>query len=165
MHRNGGAVFTTTKRSTRVDDNFEVRDRDAGFRGRFQCEPKWPAPSASIQGNYMAVGAVETAIWDLEAKLLRKPLWQHLGGTKNVISCGVSIGLQKSTDILLEKVAREVESGYQRIKIKIKPGMTLSSSKRFAKNSPQSLCRSMQIPRIRWKEIRTCCWSLMSTIC
>jgi o-succinylbenzoate synthase len=75
-----------------------------------------------IQGNCMAIGAVETAIWDLEAKLLDKPLWQHLGGTKNVISCGVSIGLQRSTEILLEKVARELESGYQRIKIKIKPG-------------------------------------------
>ena len=90
----------------------------------------------SIQGNYMAVGAVETAIWDLEAKLLGKPLWQHLGGTKNVISCGVSIGLQKSTDILLEKVAREVESGYQRIKIKIKPGHDVELVKAIRKKFP-----------------------------
>jgi O-succinylbenzoate synthase len=91
---------------------------------------------ASIQGNCMAVGAVETAIWDLEAKLLGKPLWQHLGGTKNVISCGVSIGLQKSTDILLEKVAREVESGYQRIKIKIKPGHDVELVKAIRKKFP-----------------------------
>jgi O-succinylbenzoate synthase len=91
---------------------------------------------ASIQGNCMAVGAVETAIWDLEAKLLQKPLWQHLGGTKNVISCGVSIGLQKSTDILLEKVAREVESGYQRIKIKIKPGQDVELVKAIRKKFP-----------------------------
>ena len=78
-----------------------------------------------IRGNCMAIGAVETAIWDLEAKLLGKPLWEHLGGTKDVISCGVSIGLQKSPELLLEKVAREVESGYQRIKIKIKPGQDI----------------------------------------
>ena len=47
---------------------------------------------AAIQGNCMAVGAVETAIWDLEAKVLDKPLWRHLGGTRNRISCGVSSG-------------------------------------------------------------------------
>ena len=89
-----------------------------------------------IQGNCMAVGAVETAIWDLEAKRLGKPLWQHLGGTKNVISCGVSIGLQRSPDILLEKVTREVESGYQRIKIKIKPGQDIELVKAVRKEFP-----------------------------
>src|SRR5215204_4947176 len=89
-----------------------------------------------IQGNCMAVGAVETAIWDLEAKLLDKPLWQHLGGTKNVISCGVSIGLQKSPEILVEKVAREVESGYQRIKIKIKPCQDIELVKAVRKKFP-----------------------------
>jgi O-succinylbenzoate synthase len=89
-----------------------------------------------IQGNCMAVGAVETAIWDLEAKLLDKPLWQHLGGTRNVISCGVSIGLQKSSEILLERVAREVESGYQRIKIKIKPGQDIELVKAVRNKFP-----------------------------
>ena len=41
-----------------------------------------------IQGNCMAVGAVETAIWDLEAKLADRPLWQHIGGTKNSSAAG-----------------------------------------------------------------------------
>ncbi|PYS99856.1 MAG: o-succinylbenzoate synthase [Acidobacteria bacterium] len=91
---------------------------------------------APIQGNCMAVGAVETAIWDLEAKLLNKPLWRHLGGTKDVISCGVSIGLQKSPEVLLEKVALEVESGYQRIKIKIKPGQDIELVKAVRKEFP-----------------------------
>jgi O-succinylbenzoate synthase len=76
----------------------------------------------AIHGNRMAVAAVETAIWDLEAKCLNKPLWSHLGGTLSEINCGVSIGLQKSTEILFEKVAEELKAGYQRIKIKIKPG-------------------------------------------
>lgn len=76
----------------------------------------------SIQGNRMAVGAVETALWDLESMELGSPLWKLLGGARDVIDCGVSIGLQSSTDLLVEKVAREVASGYQRIKIKIKPG-------------------------------------------
>ena len=81
---------------------------------------------ARIRGNRMAKGAVETAIWDLEARLANKPLWQHLGGTHTEIPCGVSIGLQKSVEALLEKVARELEAGYQRIKIKIKPGQDIS---------------------------------------
>lgn len=76
----------------------------------------------AIIGNCMAIGAVETAIWDLEAKLCDQPLWKHLGGTRDEINCGVSIGLQKSTELLTESVSRELESGYQRIKIKIKPG-------------------------------------------
>jgi O-succinylbenzoate synthase len=74
-----------------------------------------------IRGNRMARGGVEAAIWDLEAKLANKPLWRHLGGTREEIHCGVSIGLQASTDALVEKVTRELEAGYQRIKVKIKP--------------------------------------------
>ncbi|HWP44058.1 MAG TPA: o-succinylbenzoate synthase [Blastocatellia bacterium] len=78
-----------------------------------------------IRGNRMAKGAVEAAIWDLEARLAGKPLWQHLGGTRSEISSGVSIGLQETTGALLEKVAIELARGYRRIKIKIKPGRDL----------------------------------------
>jgi O-succinylbenzoate synthase len=94
---------------------------------------------APIRGNRMAIGAVEAAIWDLEACLADKPLWQHLGGTRSEINCGVSIGLQKSTDILLEKVTKEVESGYQRIKLKIKPGHDLELVKAVRKEFPKIL--------------------------
>ena len=75
-----------------------------------------------IRGNRMAKGGVEAAIWDLEARLARSPLWKHIGGTQTEIACGVSIGLQETASALLEKVSKELESGYQRIKIKIKPG-------------------------------------------
>jgi O-succinylbenzoate synthase len=77
---------------------------------------------APIRGNQMAKAGVEAAIWDLEAKLAGRPLWRHLGGVRDEINCGVSIGLQDTTDKLVEKVGHELESGYQRIKIKIKPG-------------------------------------------
>lgn len=80
------------------------------------------AALAPIRGNRMAKAGVEAAIWDLEAKLAGRPLWQHLGGVRDEINCGVSIGLQETTEKLIEKVAHELESGYQRIKIKIKPG-------------------------------------------
>jgi o-succinylbenzoate synthase len=75
-----------------------------------------------IRGNRMAKAGVETAIWDLEARKAGRPLWQHLGGTQAEVASGVSIGLQETTAALLEKVGRELASGYQRIKIKIKPG-------------------------------------------
>jgi O-succinylbenzoate synthase len=77
---------------------------------------------APIRGNRMAIGGVEAAVWELEARRAGVPLWQHVGGTLDEIACGVSIGLQSTTDELLEKVRREVSRGYQRIKIKIKPG-------------------------------------------
>ena len=64
-------------------------------------------------------------VWDLESRRLSLPLWKHLGGTRAEIACGVSIGIQSSTDELLEIIARELDSGYQRIKIKIKPGQDL----------------------------------------
>ncbi|MEZ5346891.1 MAG: o-succinylbenzoate synthase [Pyrinomonadaceae bacterium] len=92
-----------------------------------------------IIGNRMAVGGVEAAIWDLEARKQNLPLWKHLGGTKTEINCGVSIGLQESPEVLLEKVTKEVESGYQRIKLKIKPGQDLELVKIIRKNFPDIL--------------------------
>ena len=74
------------------------------------------------RGNRMAKASVETACWDLEARRLGVPLWRHLGGVRPEIPCGVSIGIQDSPGQLLEKIEKELAAGYQRIKIKIKPG-------------------------------------------
>lgn len=76
----------------------------------------------AVRGHRMAKAAIETACWDLEARKLGEPLWKHLGGSQHEIRCGVSIGIQDSVEQLLEKIHREVSAGYQRIKIKIKPG-------------------------------------------
>jgi O-succinylbenzoate synthase len=78
-----------------------------------------------VRGHRMAKATIETACWDLEAKKAGVPLWKHLGGSRNEISCGVSIGIQDSPEILIEKIRKEVDAGYQRIKIKIKPGWDL----------------------------------------
>jgi o-succinylbenzoate synthase len=78
-----------------------------------------------VRGHRMAKAALETACWDLEAKRAGVPLWKHLGGTRAEIPCGVSIGIQDSVESLLEKIEREASAGYQRIKIKIKPGWDL----------------------------------------
>jgi O-succinylbenzoate synthase len=79
----------------------------------------------SVRGHRMGKAAIETACWDLEAKNAGAPLWRHLGGVHEEISCGVSIGIQDTPELLLEKIEKEVTAGYQRIKIKIKPGWDL----------------------------------------
>lgn len=79
----------------------------------------------AVRGNRMAKAAIETACWDLEAKHAGLPLWKHLGGVRAEIACGVSIGIQDTPAALLEKIERELKAGYQRIKIKIKPGWDL----------------------------------------
>src|SRR5215469_18175018 len=79
--------------------------------------------SAHIRGHLMARGGLEAAVWDLEARLEGIPLWRKIGGgARREIPCGVSIGIQESVPQLLATIEREIAAGYQRIKVKIKPG-------------------------------------------
>lgn len=79
--------------------------------------------TAHIRGHNMARGGLEAAVWDLEARRNGVPLWKQIGGgARRAIPCGVSIGVQDSVDQLLGKIRTELEAGYQRIKMKIKPG-------------------------------------------
>ncbi len=78
-----------------------------------------------IRGHEMARGGVECAFWDLEARLQNISLAQLIGGTRTQIDCGVSIGIHQDLSALLAQVAQELAAGYQRIKLKIKPGADL----------------------------------------
>jgi len=75
-----------------------------------------------IRGHRMACGGIEAAAWDLEARMKGAPLPKHVGGELTEIACGVSIGIQNSVPELLKKIETELQAGYQRIKMKIKPG-------------------------------------------
>lgn len=90
----------------------------------------------AVRGHRMAKATIETACWDLEAKRAGVPLWKHLGGTRPEIACGVSIGIQDTPEMLIEKIRKEVDAGYQRIKIKIKPGWDLEIIERVRKEFP-----------------------------
>jgi O-succinylbenzoate synthase len=90
---------------------------------------------APIRGHNMAKGAIEAAIWDAEARQKNLPLWKLLGGTIEEIACGVSIGIQESDDELERVVEKELAAGYQRIKIKIKPGYDLQPVRRLRERS------------------------------
>jgi O-succinylbenzoate synthase len=75
-----------------------------------------------IREHRMAKATLEMAIWDLFAKRDGRSLSKLLGGTRDRILCGVAIGIQPSIDDLLETIRRELTAGYQRVKVKIKPG-------------------------------------------
>ncbi|SIT72600.1 o-succinylbenzoate synthase [Edaphobacillus lindanitolerans] len=77
---------------------------------------------APYRRNNMAKSSVEGAIWDLYAKKNKVTLAEALGGDKKEIDVGISIGIQESTEKLIQTVGKYVDEGYKRIKIKIKPG-------------------------------------------
>ena len=81
-----------------------------------------PEMLLQVRGHRMAKAALENAIWDLEAQVNNVSLSRLLGGTRDVIACGVSIGMQPSLEQQLARVEIEVNAGYQRIKLKCQPG-------------------------------------------
>ena len=90
-----------------------------------------------IRGHNMAKGTLETAIWDAEARQRGIPLWKLLGGTQPVIPCGVSIGIKDTVEELVATVKKEVAAGYQRIKLKIKPGIDIDRVSRIRQEFPK----------------------------
>ena len=81
-----------------------------------------PRLMAQIRGHEMAKSGVENALWDAEAQLKGIPLHRLLGGTIEEIACGVSLGIRENPESLVKRVEEELRGGYQRIKLKIKPG-------------------------------------------
>jgi O-succinylbenzoate synthase len=92
---------------------------------------------SAIRGHQMAKAGVENALWDAESQLKRVPLSKLLGGTLNEIACGVSLGIRENPQSLVRKVEEELRSGYQRIKLKVKPGKDLDFVAAVRKEFPQ----------------------------
>ena len=76
-----------------------------------------------IRGHLMAKAAIEMASWEMAAHIHNLPLARLIGGTRSEIATGISLGIQKSAQALVERAAAELAKGYRKIKIKIKPGM------------------------------------------
>jgi O-succinylbenzoate synthase len=111
--------------------------------GRELASAQEAAPlTAHIRGHLMARGGVEAALWDLEARQKGLPLWQLVNQdrpadqVRREIPCGVSLGIQDSVEQLLDKIALELAAGYQRIKMKIKPGWDLDVVRRVRERFP-----------------------------
>ena len=90
-----------------------------------------------IRGHNMAKGGLEAAVWDAEAKQKGQPLWKLLGGTREEIPCGVSIGIKPSLEELAGAVQKALSAGYQRVKIKIKPGWDLKPVQTLREKFPR----------------------------
>ena len=89
-----------------------------------------------VRGHRMAKAGLEAALWDAFAKTQQKSLSKLLGGIRDRIEVGVSIGIQESTGKLLEKVEGYLDEGYQRVKIKIAPGLDLQFIEALRKAYP-----------------------------
>lgn len=81
-----------------------------------------PALEINFRGHNMAKAAVEMGAWELAARIEGVPLAKKLGGTRDRIRVGISLGIQKSPQALVEKARAAIERGYRKVKIKIKPG-------------------------------------------
>ena len=108
------------------------------IRGKeFGCAGDVSGMLSHTRGHNMAKAVLESAIWDAEAKQKNVPLWKLLGGVRQEISCGVSIGIQPTAEELIANVEKELAAGYQRIKIKIKPGQDVNRVEALRKRWPQ----------------------------
>jgi O-succinylbenzoate synthase len=92
---------------------------------------------AHVRGHNMAKASLEVAVWDAEARQKNLPLWKLLGGSQQEVNSGVSIGLKGSLEELAAAVKKEVDAGYQRIKIKIKPGKDIALVQRLRQDFPR----------------------------
>jgi len=88
----------------------------------FESPEEFSSVVGMIRGHPMAKACVEAALWDIHSQRLRVPLWRLIGGTREEIPCGAALGIQENPEVLLDKIGQEIESGYQKIKIKIRPG-------------------------------------------
>src|SRR5258708_4773323 len=92
---------------------------------------------ARVRGHNMAKAALEAAVWDAEAKQKGMPLAKLIGGVREDIASGVSVGIKESLDDLAAAVQKELAAGYQRIKIKINPGKDLEPVRRLRQECPR----------------------------
>jgi len=90
----------------------------------------------AVRGNPMAKAALENAIWDLEAQREGISISHLIGGVRESLPCGVSLGIQSSISELLSIVERELAAGYQRIKLKCKPGWDVEVFERVRSRWP-----------------------------
>jgi o-succinylbenzoate synthase len=76
----------------------------------------------NVRGHHMAKAALEMACWALDASMSNVSLAQRLGGARDRVATGISLGLQSSPEALIERARAAVAAGYRKIKLKIQPG-------------------------------------------
>ncbi|GAB2542221.1 o-succinylbenzoate synthase [Gracilibacillus alcaliphilus] len=89
-----------------------------------------------IRRNHMAKTAIEGAVWDLYAKKQRQPLYQVIGGRTNQVPVGAAIGIQPDYSTLSHKIQQALNKGFQRIKLKVKPGYDIKILEQVRRDYP-----------------------------
>lgn len=92
---------------------------------------------AAVRGHQMAKAGLEMALWDLLGKAQGRPLRALLGGVRERVEVGVSVGLQASPEQLVQVVAAYLAQGYRRVKIKIKPGRDVADTRAVRQAFPE----------------------------
>lgn len=86
-------------------------------------EPDVVADAMSrIRGNTFARAGVEGSFWSLQAEAEGKTLSALMGGERERVPVGESLSIAETIDETLEEVGLRLREGYQRIKLKIRPG-------------------------------------------
>lgn len=91
---------------------------------------------SSIRKNNMAKAAIEGAVWDIFAKQSNQSLAKALGGNKEKIEVGISLGIQPTIEQQIEVVRKYIHEGYKRIKVKIKPGWDVDVIRKLRETFP-----------------------------
>jgi len=94
---------------------------------------------AAYRGHPMAKAGIELAFVDLVARLRGESIARAIGGVRERVGVGVSLGIQPTLDALDERVRHFVGLGYRRIKLKIKPGADVSVVREIRRRHPQIL--------------------------
>lgn len=96
-----------------------------------------PGLMSFVRGHPMAKAGLEMAIWDIYGKISDQSLRDMLGGVQEKVKVGVSVGLQESPNKLVRVVEGYLAEGYQRIKIKIKPGRDVFDTSAVRSSFPE----------------------------
>ncbi len=98
-----------------------------------------PVRFARVRGHQMARAALENAVWDLLARAQGVPLHRLLGGQRERVPVGVSVGIEPTLPDLLHRVAGHIEQGYRRVKLKVKPGWDVEVVREVRRQWPSLL--------------------------
>lgn len=90
-----------------------------------------------LKGNRIAKFGVECALWGIRSLIEDQPLSKLLGGIRTEVSVGESIGIQKSVEDTIKTISKKLAEGYQRIKLKIRPGWDVDLIKAVRRAYPQ----------------------------
>ena len=120
---------------------------------------------AGFKGHPMAKAGIELAFVDLVARLRGESIARVIGGARQQVEVGVSLGIQPTVDALDERVRRFLGLGYRRIKLKIKPGADVSVVGEIRKRHPGYPALGRRQRGLHPGRCRTSCAGSTPTIC